>query len=103
MNINKMTKHEYKEEKKKYQRKPDVLPFFIGGFTEDVRPDQFYLSKSSQLMGCVINKVASSSLVFTFLTLEGILHENDTYSPHVKSLLLTPMVNKLRNNLIKIT
>ena len=42
----------------------------------------YYLSRSTQTMGCVINKVASSSIVKSFLALEGFVPKR-MQSPHL--------------------
>ena len=63
----------------------------LGRFVERIKRDQFLLARSSQLLGCFINKVASSSFVKTFLALEGMRVEKVT-SPHAYRPRLVPEV-----------
>merc|ERR1711997_1059776 len=52
-----------------------------GRYVERVRKDHFLLSRANQLMGCLINKVASSSMMRMYLTLQGI-DQKKIESPH---------------------
>ena len=60
--------------------------------------DQFYLQRKVKAMGCLINKVASSSVVRSFLDVDG---RNLTYdplylrSPHAFKVDLVPTVSEL--------
>ena len=61
---------------------------------ERVRLSQFYLSRPHSLLGCLINKVASSSIVKTFLQLDG-LAVKDVRSPHAYASRLHPKVSEV--------
>ena len=43
-----------------------------GQYMERIQKHQFVVSKDNQLMGCLINKVASTSLMATYQTLSGV-------------------------------
>ena len=60
--------------------------------TSSLGLNNFILSTSNELMGCLINKVASSSLVFTFLSLKGVNTEA-VASPHSRLHLILPKVS----------
>ena len=51
----------------------------------------FVISEPFKVMGCLINKVASSSLVLAFLSLKGI-NTNGIVSPHSRLGLIQPKV-----------
>ena len=60
---------------------------------ERVKLNQFYASRPHQVLGCLINKVASSSIVKTFLKLDGRIPPNkDVKSPHAYAKKLYPKV-----------
>jgi hypothetical protein len=61
---------------------------FLGRYIERTSRDKFLLSRSSQIIGCFINKVASSSFVKTFLALEGYKVDKIS-SPHAYRPRLT--------------
>ena len=67
---------------------------FLGRYIERTNRDKFLLARSSQIIGCFINKVASSSFVKTFLALEG-LKVDKMSSPHAYRPRLTPDVRFL--------
>merc|ERR1719397_594028 len=50
---------------------------------------QFFMSRPNQVIGCLVNKVASSSIVKTFLKLEGLVVK-EMRSPHAYSSRLHP-------------
>eukprot|EP00090_Calanus_glacialis_P003538 TRINITY_DN12610_c0_g1_i1.p1 TRINITY_DN12610_c0_g1~~TRINITY_DN12610_c0_g1_i1.p1 ORF type:complete len:443 (-),score=137.58 TRINITY_DN12610_c0_g1_i1:210-1538(-) len=56
---------------------------------ERVKLSQFFLSRPEQVVGCLINKVASSSIVKSFLTLDGFAVK-DVKSPHAYANRLHP-------------
>jgi len=56
---------------------------------ERVKLNQFFLSRPQQVVGCLINKVASSSIVKSFLHLEGYVVK-DVKSPHAYANRLHP-------------
>ena len=58
---------------------------------ERVKLSQFVLSRPHQVLGCLINKVASSSIVKSFLTLDGYAVK-DVKSPHAYANRLHPKV-----------
>lgn len=63
---------------------------------ERLKLSQFFVSRPHQVMGCLINKVASSSIVKTFLRLEGRIDPNkDVKSPHAYAKKLYPKVSPL--------
>lgn len=58
---------------------------------ERVKLSQFLVSRPHQVLGCLINKVASSSIVKTFLRLDGRLDpKKDIKSPHAYAKRLYP-------------
>jgi len=58
---------------------------------ERVKLNQFFVSRPYQVLGCLINKVASSSIVKTFLQLDGHLDPNKAIkSPHAYAKRLYP-------------
>lgn len=62
---------------------------------ERVKLSQFFVSRPHQVLGCLINKVASSSIVRTFLSLQtdGRLDlKKDIKSPHAYAKRLYPKV-----------
>ena len=60
---------------------------------ERVKLSQFFVSRPHQVLGCLINKVASSSIVKTFLSLDGRLDpKKDIKSPHAYAKRLYPKV-----------
>ena len=60
---------------------------------ERVKLSQFFVSRPHQVLGCLINKVASSSIVRTFLSLDGRLDlKKDIKSPHAYAKRLYPKV-----------
>jgi hypothetical protein len=69
--------------------------FIIGRYVERVERDQFLLSRSNQLMGCLINKVASSSMVKTYLSLQG-MDVKKIDSPHAYRKRFVPEVNNIQ-------
>ena len=75
------------------------LLFFIipGRYVERVKNDQFLLSRSNQLMGCLINKVASSSMMRMYLTLQG-LDNKKIESPHGYRLKFVPEVSEVKRD-----
>lgn len=60
-----------------------------GRYVERLKTDQFLLSRANQLMGCLINKVASSSMMRMYLTLQG-LDTKKIESPHGYRLKFVP-------------
>jgi len=56
---------------------------------ERVKLNQFFLSRPHQVLGCLINKVASSSIVKSFLALDGFAVK-DVKSPHAYANRLHP-------------
>ena len=58
---------------------------------ERVRLSQFVLSRPHQVLGCLVNKVASSSIVKSFLNLDGYVVK-DVKSPHAYANRLHPKV-----------
>jgi hypothetical protein len=60
---------------------------------ERVKLSQFYLSRPEQVVGCLINKVASSSIVKSFLTMDGFAVK-DVKSPHAYANRLHPKVRR---------
>jgi len=60
-----------------------------GRYVERIKTDQFLLSRPNQLMGCLINKVASSSMMRMYLTLQG-LDNKKIESPHGYRLKFVP-------------
>ena len=63
---------------------------------ERLKLSQFFVSRPHQVVGCLINKVASSSIVKTFLRLEGRIDPNkDVKSPHAYAKKLYPKVKLL--------
>ena len=59
---------------------------------ERVKLSQFFVSRPHKVLGCLINKVASSSIVKTFLKLEGFAVK-DVASPHAYGNKLHPHVS----------
>ena len=60
---------------------------------ERLKLSQFFVSRPYQVLGCLINKVASSSIVKTFLSLDGHLDpKKDIKSPHAYAKRLYPKV-----------
>jgi len=58
---------------------------------ERIKLSQFFVSRPYQVLGCLINKVASSSIVKTFLHLDGRLDPTkDIKSPHAYAKRLYP-------------
>jgi len=64
-----------------------------GRYVERLKTDQFLLSRANQLMGCLINKVASSSMMRMYLTLQG-LDTKKIESPHGYRLKFVPEVSE---------
>ena len=64
---------------------------------ERVKLSQFFVSRPHQVLGCLINKVASSSIVKTFLQLEGYAVK-DVKSPHAYGNKLHPHVGGVNDN-----
>ena len=61
--------------------------------------DQFYLQRKVGAMGCLINKVASSSVVRSFLDLDGRNLTHDPLyqrSPHAFKVDLVPTVSQYK-------
>ena len=71
----------------------DFLFIFSGRYVERIKTDQFLLSRPNQLMGCLINKVASSSMMRMYLTLQG-LDNKKIESPHGYRLKFVPEVSQ---------
>ena len=71
----------------------DFLFIFPGRYVERIKTDQFLLSRPNQLMGCLINKVASSSMMRMYLTLQG-LDNKKIESPHGYRLKFVPEVSQ---------
>jgi hypothetical protein len=61
-------------------------------------PDNFLLSESSSLMYCIINKVASSSFIKTFLRLENITIDETGF--HGQKLELISKVTKIKSTIL---
>ena len=60
---------------------------------ERTKLSQFFVSRPHQVLGCLINKVASSSIVKTFLQLDGHLDPSKhVKSPHAYAKRLYPKV-----------
>ena len=60
---------------------------------ERLKLSQFFASRQQQVVGCLINKVASSSIVKTFLQLEGRIDPHKQIkSPHAYAKKLYPKV-----------
>ena len=60
---------------------------------ERVKLSQFFVSRPHQVLGCLINKVASSSIVRTFLSLDGRVDpKKEIKSPHAYAKRLHPKV-----------
>ena len=70
-----------------------IFIFFPGRYVERLKTDQFLLSRANQLMGCLINKVASSSMMRMYLTLQG-LDTKKIESPHGYRLKFVPEVSE---------
>ena len=78
----------------------DFTFIFSGRYVERIKTDQFLLSRPNQLMGCLINKVASSSMMRMYLTLQG-LDNKKIESPHGYRLKFVPEVSQQKKtNLI---
>ncbi|CAL4105407.1 unnamed protein product [Meganyctiphanes norvegica] len=88
---------------KKYNVKPNqgamthLYSKLLGGFTgkasylEHVDPDNFYIARSASTLACVINKVASTSLVMGLLDADGLPRPTmETHSPHGMADSLKP-------------
>ena len=74
-----------------------ISGYLLGQYVERIRKDQFRLSRANQLMGCLINKVASSSMMRMFLTLQGI-DTKKIESPHGFRTKFEPEVSYKFNN-----
>ena len=59
---------------------------------ERIQKHQFLVSKDDQLMGCIINKVASTSMMQAYLMLSGIEHVEKISNPHPLRSKFVPKV-----------